>query len=82
MATKTIKDVDEKTWRKLRTMSAESNIKMAALLKNMAEDYEKRSHVFWRIVLEGEKILSDKEADEIRAVTESLRKEHGFRKGV
>jgi len=82
MAVKTIKDVDEKTWRKLRTMSIENNIKMGTLLKTMTEDYEKRSGVFWKAVLEGEKILSDKEADEIRAVTESLRKEPGFRKGV
>ena len=79
MPTKTIKDVNEKTWRKMRVLSAEHNVKMSRLLEKMTEDYEKRSKEFWKIILEGNRILTDKEAEELKSVSKSLRKEHGFR---
>ncbi|HLC20358.1 MAG TPA: hypothetical protein VJK72_05530 [Candidatus Nanoarchaeia archaeon] len=34
---------------------------------------------FWNAILHGEKILSDKEADELKKVVARLRKEKGFR---
>lgn len=80
MPTKTIKDVNEKTWRKLRMLSAEHNVRMGKLLEKMAEDYEKRSKEFWKIILKGERILTDKEAEDLKAVSKALRKESGFRK--
>ena len=40
----------------------------------------KKDKEFWDKILNSEKILSDKEADEIEKVTKALRKEHGFRK--
>lgn len=79
MSTKTIKDVNEKTWRTLRMLSAEQNVKMGKLIEKMAEVYEKRSKEFWKAILEGEKILTDKEAEELKSVVKNLRKEYGFR---
>ena len=79
MTTKTIKDVNERTWRKLRVLSAEYNMKMGSLLEKITEDYEKRGKEFWKTILEGEKILSDKEAEELKSVSKALREERGFR---
>lgn len=79
MSTKTIKDVNEKTWRKLRMLSAEHNTKMSRLLEKMTEDYEKRSREFWKVILEGERTLTDKEAAELKSVSKDLREERGFR---
>lgn len=79
VSTKTIKDVDEMAWRKLKVFSAEHGIKMGKLLEKMTEDYEKRSKDFWKLILSGEKILSDKEAEEMKEVVKKLRKERGFR---
>lgn len=79
MSTKTIRDVNEKTWRKLRMLSAEHNMRMGRLLEKMTEDYEKRGKEFWRAILESGKMLTDKEAEELKALSMSLRKEPGFR---
>ncbi len=79
MPVRTIREVDEKTWRKLRVLSAEHDMTIGELVEAMTEDYEKRSKDFWKAVLEGEKILTDKEADELKDVSSALRKERGFR---
>ena len=79
MSTKTIKDVNEKTWRKLRILSAEYDIPMGKLIEKITEDYEARNKEFWNSILKGEKLLSDKEAEEMLAVVRGLRKECGFR---
>lgn len=79
MPTKTIKDVNEKTWRKLRMLSTEYNLPMGKLIEKITEDYEARNRDFWNSILKGEKILSDKEAEEMLVVVRELRKERGFR---
>ncbi len=79
MTTRTIREVDGKTWRKLRILCAEYAMTMGELVETMTEDYEKRSKDFWKAILEGEKILTNKEADELKDVSSALRKERGFR---
>ncbi|KHO48353.1 MAG: hypothetical protein QT00_C0001G0371 [archaeon GW2011_AR5] len=79
MATKTIKDVDEETWRKLKMLSAEHDATMGKIIKKITDDYEERNRRFWDDILHGEKILSDKEADEMESFVKKLRKEKGFR---
>ena len=79
MMTRTIRDVDDKTWRKLKILSADHEMTMGRLLKKMTEEYEVKSKEFWKAVLEGEKIISDREAEELKAVSREIRKEHGFR---
>ena len=40
---------------------------------------EKNMNHFWNNILNGEKILSDKEAKEMENVSERIRRESGFR---
>ena len=79
MTTRTIKDVDDDTWRKLKTLSAEHDATMGKILKKITDDYDERNRRFWDDILNSEKILSDKEADEIESFVKILRKEKGFR---
>lgn len=79
MPIKTIKDVDEDTWRKLKILSAEENMRVGKLLRNITENYIKNRTDVWAKILDGRKILSDKEADEIEKVVKKSRKESGFR---
>lgn len=41
---------------------------------------KKMTKDLWNTILNSKKILSDKEADEMKRVSKSLRKEFGFRK--
>lgn len=79
MPTKTIKDVDEDTWRKLKILSAEEDMRVGKLLRNITENYIKNRVDVWAKILDGRKILSDKEAEEIEKVVKKLREESGFR---
>ena len=47
--------------------------------EKITDDYEERNRRFWDDILHGEKILSDKEADEMESFVKKLRKEKGFR---
>ncbi len=79
MPTKTIKDVDDETWRKLKVLSAEHDTTMGKILKKITEDYNERNRNFWDNILKGEKIITDKEAKEHEDLVKKLRKEYGFR---
>ena len=76
MPTKTIKDVDDETWRKLKVLSAEHDTTMGKILKKITEDYNERNRNFWDNILKGEKIITDKEAKEHEDLVKKLRKEH------
>ena len=60
-------------------LSAEQNVKMGVLLKDITETYEKKREIVWSKILGGKKILSDKEADELEDIINKVRKEKGFR---
>lgn len=79
METKCIKDVDEITWREFKSLAARSNMKMSILLKVMIKEFEKNKGTLWNEILNGKKLLSDKEANELIKATSNLRKERGFR---
>jgi len=79
MALKTIKNVDEKTWYKFKTLAVKNRLPMGKLLAHMIDSYELESKRFWKEILDGEKILSDKEADELLEHSKNIRKEYGFR---
>lgn len=79
MSTRTVKDVDEETWRRLKILSAEEGERMGSLIKNMTNSYIKNRKSVWEDILKGEKILSDKEADDMEKIVKKLRKERGFR---
>ena len=79
METKCIKDVDEETWREFKTLAVKNNLKMAVLLKIMIKEFEKNNRKFWDEILYGEKLMTDKEAEEMIKITRDFRKERGFR---
>ena len=79
METKCIKYVDEETWREFKILAAKNNLKMAALLKIMINEFEKNNRKFWDEILYGEKLMTDKEAEEMKKITKKIRKERGFR---
>lgn len=76
---KTIKSVDDGTWTKFKGLAARKSTTMGKLLKVMVDDYEEKSKDFWDMILNGRKILSDKEAAELKATVREMRKEYGFR---
>ena len=79
MEVKTIKDVNGETWREFKAIAAKNNVRMSSLLKIMIKEFEKNSKDFWNEILNGEKLMSDKEAEEMKILTIKLRKEKGFR---
>lgn len=52
---------------------------MEVLFETMLNEYKKRSEEIWKILLSGKKILSDKEAEDMKRIIEKSRKEYGFR---
>jgi len=79
METKCIKDVDEKTWRDFRALAIKNNLKMASLLRIMIDNFEKNNRKFWNEILHGEKLMTDKEAEDMIKIIKQIRKERGFR---
>ncbi len=79
MEIRSIKGVDGETWREFKTLAAKNNLKMPLLLKAMLKEFEKKSEDFWNDILNGEKNLSDDEAEDMIKILEESRKERGFR---
>jgi len=79
METRSIKNVDEETWKKFKTMADKNNINMSDLLKIMIKKFEKESEKFWNEILNGQKNLSEDEAEKMMGIVRESRKEYGFR---
>lgn len=77
---KTIKDVSEETWAEFKGLAARSGAKLGVFFRTLVDDYEKQTSSFWKDLLEGEKVLSEKEAVEMEKAIIAIRKEYGFRK--
>lgn len=45
----------------------------------MLKEFEKNNNVVWEEILNGKKIISDKEALEMITITKNFRKKFGFR---
>ncbi len=80
MATvKTIKDVDEDSWSEFKELASKNNMNMGKFFVEVVNSYKKNENT-WKELLNGPKLLSDKEADEMMEIVANMRKEHGFRK--
>lgn len=77
-STKTIKGVDEKTWSKFKGLAAENSLKMPEMFRAMVYEWDNSSD-FWKKILSSEKILSEKEANNLLRTSKKLRSESGFR---
>ncbi|MBM3233083.1 hypothetical protein FJZ18_02865 [Candidatus Pacearchaeota archaeon] len=76
---KSIKGIDDETWRKFKALAAAKRVTMGVLLTTMIKEYEKYANDVWDKILHGEKILSDEEAEEMHTVSRKLRKENWVR---
>lgn len=79
MEIKTIRNVDDETWKNFKVLSTKAGVSMAILLKLMVSEFEKINKKFWSSFLSGEKLLTDEEAEDMIKISIGLRKERGFR---
>ena len=79
MEIKTLKGVNLEKWLKFKSMAAKSNVPMGKLFEIMVDTYSKKEDPAWEAILNGEKILSDNEAEEMERIVNKIRKERGFR---
>lgn len=79
MENKCLKGVDEETWRDFKALAIKNNIKMSILLKIMVSEFNRNNRKFWEEILYGEKLMSDKNAEEMLKITKNIRKEKCFR---
>jgi len=76
---KTIKDIDDDVWHEFKSMAARNKMRTGKFFEKMVISYKEKSKSSWDDVLLCDKIISDKEADELERFTTSLRKEKGYR---
>ena len=76
---KTIKEVDDETWLEFKGIANKNKVKLGVLFKSMVGEYKKNSEKVWKKILTGEKILSDREAEELEKTVTSIRRDYGFR---
>lgn len=80
MEIRTIRNIDNETWRKFKNLAEKNNINMGNLLKIMINNFKKNSEEFWEEILNEEKNLSNQEAEKILEISKKSRKEYGFRR--
>jgi len=79
MKVRTIKDVDEETWKTIREMARREKLKMATLLREMAKEYRSKPSAAWNRILNTKPMLTKKEAAAMLKTVAKLRKESGYR---
>ncbi len=79
MKVRTIKDVDEETWRFLKEMARRRGLKMGTFLKEIALGYRKRPSDSWSKILHAKPILSKKDAEGMLRAVAEMRNESGYR---
>jgi len=80
MPIRTIRDVDNLTWKKMREISTRKKIRMGKLLEEMTSSYsEKEGKEWWEWLKNRKPSLTEKEADEMLEFAKKLRKEPGYR---
>ena len=76
---KTIKGVEEDSWSSFKSLAAKSNLKMGKFFEKMVDEYTVKCEDFWDDILNCERILSDKEAEDMLKVVRMVREDIGFR---
>lgn len=79
MVTKTMKGVSEETWSEFKGLAAKNKLKTGEFFEKLVFSYKENSEKFWKDILRGKKIITNKEAEELEAEVKKLRKERGFR---
>jgi len=76
---KTIKDVDDQTWSRFKSLAAANNQKAGQMFKIMVDDYEKNAKGWWERILAHKPVFSPKEYADIERKMKAFRKESGWR---
>ena len=79
MKIKTIKNVDEETWKTLKEMASKRRLRMGTLLKEITMGYKRRPSDSWDKILYAKPILTKREAKAMLKTIAKLRKESGYR---
>lgn len=79
MVTKTMKGISEETWAEFKGLAVKNKLKTGEFFEKLVSSYKENSHDFWKDILRGEKIVSDADANMLRAETKKIRTERGFR---
>jgi hypothetical protein len=79
MKVKTIKNVDDETWKLMKEAARREKLKMSALLKEMVKEHKSKPSKVWNIILNGKPLLTEREATEMLKTVTKLRKESGYR---
>jgi len=79
MKVRTIKNVDDETWKLMKELSARRKMKMGALLKEIVKEHKTKPAKTWSIILNGKPLLTEREAKEMLKTVAKLRKESGYR---
>ena len=79
MEIRSIKNVDDETWKEFKALAIKNNLKMSVLLKMMVNKFENEEKGFWKNILNRKKNLTEEEAGIMNKVILEARKEKGFR---
>jgi len=79
MKVRTIKGVDDETWKIMKEMARQERLKMGLLLKEMAKEYKGKPSTVWNKILNAKPILTADEARDMEKIVSKIRHEHGFR---
>lgn len=79
MKVRTIKSVDDETWKIMRQISRDEKVKMGGLLKNMVNVYAKKGNSRISSIIPKKAILTEKEAEDMMKIIYKIRHERGFR---
>ena len=79
MKVRTIKDVDDETWKLMKEAARREKLKMGVLLKEIVKEHKTKPSKFWSVILNGKPLLTEREAKEMVKTVAKLRKESGYR---
>ncbi|MGH9921556.1 MAG: hypothetical protein ACRD38_02270 [Nitrososphaerales archaeon] len=79
MKTRTVKDVDEETWKLLKQMAKRRRLRMGTLLKEIAVEYKKKPSDSWKKILHAKPLLTETQARGMLKTVAKIRKESGYR---
>ncbi len=79
MQVKTIKGIEEETWAEFRSICTKNRLSTGQCFEKLIGFYKQNAKDFWDDILSGKKNLSSEEAQDIRVMTQKVRKERGFR---
>ncbi|MBS3074810.1 hypothetical protein J4447_05170 [Candidatus Pacearchaeota archaeon] len=79
MKVRTIKGVDDETWKILKEIASKRKLKMGGMLREIAKEYKRRPSDAWEKILNARPILTENEAENMLRLVAKMRKERGYR---